>query len=183
MHLELPHSLYMLTPDGEIHPRSPSSFYPSLAGNREVIESLRNAYELQVESVDRELGEFLERLKEAGVYDQALMIVTADHGVSWKIDAPGRVLSEANADMIFPIPLYQASRTEEASRFEWHVQSIDLLPTVAAIVGVKVPWTVAGRDIYGATSEPRQKVMIDGNGLRWKYPPTFAATVPRDETH
>ena len=96
MHLELPHSPYMLTPDGEIHPRSPSSFYPSLAGNREVIESLRNAYEMQVEFVDREIGEFLDRLKEAGVYDQALVIVTADHGVSWKLDAPGRVLGEAN---------------------------------------------------------------------------------------
>ena len=33
MHHELPHSPYLLTPDGETHPRSPSSFYPSLAGN------------------------------------------------------------------------------------------------------------------------------------------------------
>ncbi len=184
MHHELPHSPYLLTPDGVIHPKSPSSFYPSLAGNREAIESLRNAYELQVEFVDRELGEFIKRLKEAGVYDQALVVVTADHGVSWKLDAPGRVLSEANADMIFPIPLFiklPGQKKPVVSNAD--VQSIDLLPTIAVIVGVKVPWTVAGRDIYSATSEPRQKVMVDGNGLRWKYPPTFADTVPRDESH
>ena len=86
--------------------------------------------------------------------------------------------------MIFPIPLFiKLPGQKKADISNEDVQSIDLLPTIAAIVGVKVPWTVAGRDIYGATSEPRQKVMVDGNGLRWKYPPTFAATVPRDESH
>lgn len=180
MHLELPHSPYMLTPDGAIHLRSPSSFYPSLAGNREVIENLRNDYEMQVEFVDRELGEFLDRLKEAGIYDQALVIVTADHGVSWKLDAPGRVLSAANADMIFPIPLFiKLPGQKKPGVSDADVQSIDLLPTIAAVVGVKVPWTVAGRDIYGANSAPRKKIIIDANGRRFEYPPTFAATVSK----
>jgi hypothetical protein len=182
MHHELPHSPYLLTPDGAIHPRSPGSFYPSLAGNREVIEGLRSAYEMQVEFVDRELGEFLDRLKEAGLYDQALVIVTADHGVSWKVDAPGRVLSEATADMIFPIPLFiKLPGQTKPSVSNADVQSIDLLPTIAAIVGVKIPWIVAGRDIYGASSVPRLKVMVDANGHRFEYPPTFAATVPKKE--
>ncbi len=182
MHHELPHSPYLLTPDGAIHPRSPSSFYPSSAGNLEVLQSLRNHYEMQVEFVDRELGQFLDRLKEAGIYDQALVIVTADHGVSWKPDAPGRVLSEANADMIFAIPLFikLPGQTKPAVS-NADVQSIDLLPTIAAVVGVKVPWTVAGRDIYGANTMPRQKIMIDANGRSFEYPPTFAATDPKNE--
>ncbi len=180
MHHELPHSPYLLTPDGTIHPRSPGSFYPALAGDREALQILRNNYELQVEFVDRELGEFLDRLKAAGVYDQALVIVTADHGVSWKTDAPGRVLSEANADMIFAIPLFikLPGQTKPAVS-DADVQSIDLLPTIASVVGVKVPWPVAGRDIYGANSAPRQKIMIDANGRKFEYPPTFAATVAK----
>ncbi len=182
MHHELPHSPYMLTPDGVIHPRSPSSFYPSLAGDGEVIESLRGAYEMQVEFVDRELGEFLDRLKAAGVYDQALVIVTADHGVSWKVDAPGRVLSEANADMIFAIPLFikLPGQTKPAIS-NADVQSIDLLPTIAAVAGVKAPWTIAGRDIYGTNSIPRKKIMIDANGHSFEYSPTFAATIPKTQ--
>jgi Sulfatase len=180
MHHELPHSPYLLTPDGAVHPRSPSSFYHSLAGNREAIEGLRGAYEMQVEFTDRELGEFLDRLKEAGVYDQALVIVTADHGVSWKIDAPGRVLTEATADMIFPIPLFIKLPGQTMPVVsDADVQSIDLLPTIAAVVGVKVPWTVAGRDIYGPNFEPRQKVMVDANDHRFEFPPTFAATLPK----
>ena len=184
MHHELPHSPYLLSPGGAIHPRSPSSFYPSLAGNIEVLQSLRNDYEMQVEFVDRELGEFLDRLKVAGVYDQALVIVTADHGVSWKLDAPGRVLSEANADMIFAIPLFikLPGQTKPAVS-NADVQSIDLLPTIAAVVGVKLPWAVAGRNIYGANPAPRQKIMVDANGRKFEYPPTFAETVPKAESH
>ncbi len=177
MHHELPHAPYMLTPDGVAHPRSPSSFGHTLAGNREVIDGLRNDYELQVEFVDREIGEFLDRLKAAGVYDQALVIVTADHGVSWKVDAPGRVLTEANADMIFPIPLFiKLPGQTKPVLSHADVQSIDLLPTLAAIAGIKIPWTVAGRNIFGASSVPRLKVMIDANGHRFEYPPNFAAT-------
>jgi hypothetical protein len=182
MHHELPHSPYFLTADGAVYPRSPSSFYPSLAGKGDVIESLRKAYELQVEFVDRELGEFLERLKEAGVYDQALVIVTADHGVSWKVDAPGRVLGDDTADMILPIPLFiKLPGQTKPGVSNADVQSIDLLPTISAIVGVKVPWTVAGRDIYGPAAEPRQKVVIDGEGHRFEYAPTFASTIPKSE--
>ncbi len=184
MHYELPHSPYMLTPDGAIHPASPSSFYPSLAGNLEVLQRLRNDYEMQVEFVDRELGEFLDRLKQAGVYDKALVIVTADHGVSWKVDVPGRVLSEANADMIFAIPLFiKLPGQTKPMISNADVQSIDLLPTIAAIVGTKVPWTVAGRDIYGANTVPRQKIMIDANGRSFEYPSTFAATAPKSASH
>jgi hypothetical protein len=182
MHHELPHSPYLLAPDGTIHPRSPSSFYPSLAGNHAVIDGLRNDYEMQVEFVDRELGEFLNRLKEAGVYDQALVIVTADHGVSWKVEAPGRVLSEATADMILPIPLFiKLPGQTKPSVSNVDVQSIDLLPTIAGVVGVKVPWAVAGRDIFGANFKPRQKVMADADGHRFEYSPTFAATVSNKE--
>ena len=179
MHHELPHSPYLLTPDGVAQPRSPSSFDHTLAGNRELLESLRNAYELQVEFVDRELGEFLDRLKAAGVYDQALVIVTADHGVSWKLEAPGRVLTRANADMIFPIPLFiKLPGHKKASVSNADVQSIDLLPTIAAIAGVKVHWTVAGRNIFGPEFAPRQKIMVDANGSRFEYPPTFGSTIP-----
>ncbi len=184
MHYELPHSPYLLAPDGTIHPRSPSSFYHSLAGNREVLEGLRNDYEMQVEFVDHELGEFLDRLKQAGVYDQALVIVTADHGVSWKPEAPGRVLSEANADMILPVPLFiKLPGQSQPSVSSADVQSIDLLPTIAAIAGVEVPWAIAGRNIYGADPAARQKIMVDAGGQKFEYPPTFAATIPENEGH
>ena len=136
---------------------------------------------MQVEFVDREVGRFLARLKETGVYDQALVIITVDHGVSWKVDAPGRVLTETNADMVLPVPLFiklPGQRSGNVSNA--NVQSIYLLPTIAAIIGVDVPWPVAGRNIYAPSPTPRQKIMVDATGRSFEYPPTFAATIPKN---
>ena len=85
---------------------SPGGFDPTFAGSTRLLQYLRDNYELQVQYVDGELGRFVDQLKQAGLYDRSLIVVTSDHGVSWKTEAPGRVLSAANAEMIFPVPLF-----------------------------------------------------------------------------
>ncbi len=177
MHLQLPHAPYMLRPDGSIHPASPAGFDPTFAGNAALVQRLRNDYEMQLQFVDRELGNFLDTLKRAGLYDKSLIVVTSDHGVSWKVEAPGRVLSAANADMIFPVPLLIKLPGQTDARISNRdVQLIDLLPTIAAVAGVQVPWPVAGRDVFAPNQMAREKVMIDASGRRFAYPNTFAET-------
>jgi hypothetical protein len=178
MHYQLPHAPYMLTPDGAIHAESPSGFDPSFAGDAQLIQRLRGDYEMQVQFVDRELGRFLEKLKQAGLYDRSLIVVTSDHGVSWNVAAPGRVLTEGSADMIFPVPLFiKLPGQTEAKVSSQDVQSIDLVPTIAAIAGVRVPWQVAGHDLFAAPGPGREKIMLDGNGRKFAYPPTFASNL------
>ena len=179
MHLELPHAPYLLRPDGSLHMVEPNSFEGRFAGDTVLLERLRGDYVAQIQYVDREFGEFLRKLKESGLYDQSLIIVTSDHGVSWKANAPGRVLSEANADMIFPVPLFikQPGQTEGRTSTE-DAQLIDVLPTIAAAVAIDPPWPVAGRNLFGADSPPRQKIMIDASGRRFAYPQNFAASPP-----
>ncbi len=46
----------------------------------EEIEGLKNLYDAEIFAADRELGRLFQALKEAGRYDSALIIVTADHG-------------------------------------------------------------------------------------------------------
>ena len=176
MHLELPHAPYMLLPDGTIREQSPGGFDPSFAGNEQLIQHLRDSYELQVQYVDRELGRFLDKLKKAGLYDSALIVVTSDHGVSWNLQAPGRVLSEKNAAMIFPVPLFiKLPGQSEGKVSNVDAQLIDLTPTIAAVVGVKIPWHTAGHDLF-APSAAREKIMIDASGRKFAYPPDFAAS-------
>ncbi len=181
MHHELPHAPYLLTPNGDIHPESPGGFDAQFAGNTALLRRLRHNYEMQIEFVDRELGEFIDKLKQAGIYDRALILVTSDHGVSWKSAAPGRVLSDANAEMIFPVPLFikLPGQTEGRTLTE-DAQSIDLVPTIAAVVGVKLPWAVAGHDLFAPPTAPREKIMIDAEGRRFAYTPTFAQAVPSE---
>ena len=178
MHLELPHAPYMLTADGKIHPQSPSGFDPRFAGHTALLQRLRSDYLQQIEFVDGELV-LLDQLKQAGIYDSALIIVTSDHGVSWKPEAPGRTLTKANADMIFPVPLFIKLPGQTVGRISSQdAQLIDLVPTIAAVAGVKVPWQVAGHDLFATGAPVREKIMIDANDKKFAYPPTFASTNP-----
>ncbi|HUI84741.1 MAG TPA: sulfatase-like hydrolase/transferase [Candidatus Binatia bacterium] len=175
MHLELPHAPYMLAAEGSIHEQSPGGFDPAFAGDTSLLEHLRHSYELQVQFVDGELGRFIDRLKQAGLYGGALIVIASDHGVSWKPEAPGRVLRRANADMILPVPLFIKLPGQSAGRVSMQdAQSIDLAPTIAAAAGVRVPWQVAGHDLFAPGGAPRQKVMIDASGKVFAFPPDFA---------
>ncbi len=189
MHYNLPHSPYLLTPDGSIHKESlrgfgPTFFDPRIAGDAALIQRVRNDYEMQIEFVDYELGKFIDKLKQAGIYDRALIVVTADHGVSWKIDAPGRILSEANAEMIFPVPLF----IKLPGQTEGHVstedaQLIDLVPTIAAVAGVNVPWQVAGRNLFAPSGLAREKIMIDFREKKFAYPPAGIENLRHAQQH
>ncbi len=179
MHLELPHAPYMLRPDGAIHEESPGGFDPTFAGSTRLLQYLRDNYELQVQYVDGELGRFVDQLKQAGLYDRSLIVVTSDHGVSWKTEAPGRVLSAANAEMIFPVPLFiKLPGQSEGKVSGQDAQLIDLTPTIAAVTGFKLSWPTAGHDLFGPAGAPREKIMIDASGKTFAYPPEFAATIP-----
>ncbi|MFZ0312186.1 MAG: sulfatase-like hydrolase/transferase [Candidatus Korobacteraceae bacterium] len=179
MHLELPHAPYMLRADGAIHEESPGGFDPTFAGNAKLLQHLRENYEMQVQFVDGELGRFLDQLKQVGLYDRALIVVTSDHGVSWKTEAPGRVLSAASAEMIFPVPLFiKLPGQSEGKVASQDAQLIDLTPTIAAVAGIKLPWPTAGHDLFASAGTPRQKIMIDASGKTFAYPPEFAATIP-----
>jgi len=167
----------MLRPDGAIHAESPGGFDPSFAGDTKLLQHLRDNYEMQVQYVDGELGRFLDKLKQAGLYDRALIVVTSDHGVSWKPEAPGRVLSAANAEMIFPVPLFiKLPGQNEGKISNQDAQLLDVTPTIAAVVGIKLPWPTAGHDLFAPIGAARQKIMIDASGKTFAYPPTFAAT-------
>ena len=63
-------------------------------------------YLLQLGFVDRLIGRLVRRLKAKGLYDDSLVVVTADHGISWR---PGvttrRLVSPASVDELTPVPL------------------------------------------------------------------------------
>jgi arylsulfatase A-like enzyme len=168
-----------LTADGAIREEAPGGFDPTFAGDTALLQHLRDNYERQIEYVDRELGRFMDKLKQAGLWDRSLIIVTSDHGVSWNREAPGRVLTEQNADLIFPVPLFiKLPDQTEGKVSSKDAQLIDIAPTIAATIGVKIPWQTAGHDLFAPTAPVREKIMIDANGKKFVRPPEFAATNP-----
>lgn len=101
---------------------------------------------LQVGFVDRLLGDLLARLDQTGLYDQALVVVTADHGISFGPGGALRGTTRDNLQDLAFVPLFvKRPGQREGAVFDYHVQTVDLLPTMADVLGIRIPWEVDGR--------------------------------------
>lgn len=179
LHNHVPHSPYRFTPDGRIQePAATASFDPSQRGRAGVLHAVWQKYRTQVQYADTQLGQFLHLLRERGLYDPSLIIVTADHGVSADLRAPGRELAEVdgelvNADFILGVPLLlKLPGQRQPVQSDADAQLIDLLPTVAAVAGVNPPAQIDGRDLFSkAAPQPRLKVAYNKKLERYEFPP------------
>ena len=103
---------------------------------------------LQVGAVDRFIGQLLDRLHRSGLYDRALVIVTADHGVSFRPGGWRRHATSRNVGDIAGVPLFVKYPGEKRGRIDPRAaKTIDILPTIATVLGVDLPWTVDGRSL------------------------------------
>jgi hypothetical protein len=153
LHLLLPHSPWVHLPSGTRYeaPQLPMTgqWWPQLAHQRHLA---------QLEYTDRLLGEALAALADAGTYDDALIVVTSDHGHSFTPGVAGRRLlaGERAAAELAWVPLFikEPGQTEGVvDDRNW--QHVDLLPTIADYAGVAVPRTVDGRSVRdGPRSDP-----------------------------
>lgn len=107
-------------------------------------------YLLQLVHTDRALGHVLDRLRAKGVYDRALVVVTADHGVSFKNRDQRRLPTATNLDDIGLVPLFvKLPRQERGRTDDSFVQTTAILPTIARVLGVPLRWPVQGEALVG----------------------------------
>ena len=163
------HSPYVLGPDGRLDDRRYAylAFQESMVGNPVVLGDLRERYFLQVGFVDTLVGRLVARLQARRLFDSTVLVITADHGVSWHPAAPGRILTRENAELILPVPLFLKLPGQTRGEVsEADVQHIDLLPTLADVLGLKLPGPRQGRSMFAPNPAPRRKVAYDPrNGL------------------
>src|ERR687897_775112 len=96
-HLLLPHDGWDYLPDGSRYGSlgPPSGLFVYRWGDWG-IDVARQRHVLQAQASDVLLGKLFERLRDAGTYDDALVVVTADHGYSFEPNTPMRGLSKAS---------------------------------------------------------------------------------------
>ena len=104
---------------------------------------------LQVQYVDSLVGGMAARLREAGIWDDALVVVTSDHGLSVRPGFPHlRPTASSFAD-IAAVPLFvKRPRQRRGEVVDANVEVIDILPTLAAEVGVEPPWETDGVNVF-----------------------------------
>lgn len=152
LHLNLPHRPWKYLPSGREYtlpgtPISPPGFETARLPDDDWLSNQGlQRHLLQVGYADRVLGQVLDRLKKAAIYDRAMIVVAADHGHSFRPGQPRRAPTEANAEDVLEVPLFvkRPGQTEGAV-FDHVVQTIDIVPTIAATLGTELPWQADGR--------------------------------------
>ena len=106
-------------------------------------------YAAEVWDLDRVLGEALESLRKGGHLDDALLVLTADHGEALN-DDHGRYFSHANGltlDQLHVPLLLRYPGCEAGTQVDRPVSTVDVLPTVLGLLGVEAGFEMDGVDL------------------------------------
>ncbi len=112
--------------------------------------------------MDRELGLLMRRLRRTELFDKALLVVVADHGYSFELNVPGRrQVRETNIDEIANVPFFvKAPGQTEGVVDDSLVRNIDVVPTIADLLGFKVWWRNDGYSAFSETTRARGQVAM-----------------------
>jgi len=105
-------------------------------------------YDGEIAYVARELGAFLDHLARVGLYERALIVLTADHGESFGERGiymrHGDDVYQENVHVPLLVKLPGASSRGEPSRTATAVSLTDLVPTTLDLLGWNVPGALDG---------------------------------------
>jgi len=110
------------------------------------VQLARERHLLQVQYTDLLLGRLLERLREVGTFDDALVVVTADHGIGLHPGRERKAATLENMHELYWVPMFiKAPHQERGTVDDRNLMAVDLLPTIADVLGTEVPWRTEGR--------------------------------------
>jgi Sulfatase len=105
----------------------------------------RKRHLLEVGAADALVGEMIERIEAQGAWDETLLVVVADHGISFRPHTGRRRASDNNLDQLAFVPLFiKLPGQRRGGADPAPVQTIDAVPAIAAELGVEIPWEVDG---------------------------------------
>jgi hypothetical protein len=155
LHILLPHAPFTHLPSGATYPDVPRSFHhtqPSTNGTPSGGElSYRQRHLLQLAYTDKLVGAVIKRLKDQGLYDESLIVLTADHGIWFEhgtkhpIDRSVDPTTQASAPEVAFVPTFVKLPGQTRGRIDdrnW--VNIDLAPTIADALDIEIPWQVDG---------------------------------------
>jgi Sulfatase len=152
LHLLLPHGPWRYLPSGRAY--QPFQTPQGLSGkflwadDVPLVDRSYREHLLQVGYVDRILGEIVGRLRANGLWNRSLVVVTADHGVSFVAGQNERTVSRTNIGNIAPVPLFVKTPGERTGHVDVRrAQTIDIVPTIADELGIAMPWKVDGASL------------------------------------
>jgi hypothetical protein len=178
LHVGIPHIPWRYLPSGRQYavngPDLPSLDDEVWEGDRWLVKQAYQRFLLQVGYADRLIGRIVSRMRTEGLWDEAVFVVIADHGVSFHTGRHRRYVSRATFADIAGVPLFvKLPGQRHGSVSEAAVQTTDVLPTILDQLDVKRPGDFDGRTLESVGSRDRIEVFRRVGGEVTVPFPTF----------
>jgi hypothetical protein len=129
-----------------------------------VVEAARDRHIEQERFADALFGELVARLKQVGLFDEALIVVTSDHGSAFDPGDHHRWLTDSNYQEVTAVPLLVKRPGQSAGEVNTRPASgLDLVPTIAAALGAEPPWPLDGAALFADSFPDRRTVTFAGS--------------------
>lgn len=156
LHTLLPHGPWEFLPSGHRYGALRLDGFDDVWGPDPWLRAKgRQRHLLQAAMVDRAIGGVVDALEDTGRYDDALIVVTADHGVTFESGNDRRTFEEGTQGDISMVPLfikYPASTHTGIS--DASVENVDIVPTVFDVLGINHAH-LEGRSLLVSDAAPR----------------------------
>lgn len=176
----VPHRPYQATIDGRRY-NWRGSDSDSMSDRRQRYQAMT----MQMVALDRVLLRSIERLEEAGLWDDLVIVVMSDHGAVFEAGfGPRKQLRDtAGSDSDYlNVPLFIKFPGQDAGEIsDCPAQSIDVLPTILAALGGDIPVGVDGVDLRDRCPENRDRWVGEVDGERVLAEGGFDAILDRVE--
>lgn len=152
---------------------------------------LSGCYDGEVAFSDAQVGHLLDALSEMNLMENTIVIVTADHGeILYEHEKYfGHDIALYDECIMVPLVIHVPGLVPAARRVSEMIQSLDILPTVLDLLGIKCPSGAEGRSLmplmggsgeptaefafsetfpFPEKCEPRHAVRTAGSKLIWK---------------
>jgi len=165
-HVLLPHVPWQYYPSGRKYRRHAPEPIPGLNGELGfgvpwLVKVSYQRHLLQLGLADRLLGELLARLREVGLYEDALVVIAADHGIGFHTAMDRRAVEPENVEDLAPVPLLvKLPGARRGTVVDRHVETVDVLPTILDLAGLEAPRALDGRSLLRPSAAQARHVTI-----------------------
>jgi hypothetical protein len=171
LHALLPHEPYMYLRSGQQFTDNPLLFGLGATGRwtheQWPVVQAYGQHLLQLQYVDTLVGQLTDKLKAEGLYDKSLIIITGDHGASFRPGRPFKGIDEETLPDIMAVPLFvKLPGQQEPVVSDRNVQNIDIVPTIADVLKTTLPWQPEGRSALAQDTAPTTKMIRHMNATR-----------------
>ena len=183
LHLVLPHTPWVYSETGMQYAPTETTGLISVSGDMQwrvhewwAIHGYQR-HLLQLAFVDRILGDLLARLKMTNLYDRSLIVVASDHGASfWPDESRRNPAFTDHPEDILRVPFLLKLPHQGAGSIDERVtETIDVLPTIANVLGIGIPWEVDGCSVLDPACPERRELTvfaeIDGTNRPFTFSP------------